>query len=58
MEAALAAAGVAQDVRPAEPAPVVLPAAVSGEVAFDSSAYNAVLPPWSAAHAYTNLHTP
>ena len=57
-EAELAAAGVALDARPAEPAPVVLPAAESGEEAFDTTAYNAVLPPWSAAHAYANLYGP
>ena len=57
-DAELAAAGVAQDVRPPEPAPVVLPAAASGEEAFDSSAYNAVLPPWSAARAYANIYGP
>jgi benzoyl-CoA 2,3-dioxygenase component A len=39
------------------PAPV-LPAAVSGEEAFNSSAFGATLPPWSAAHAYTNLYGP
>ncbi len=54
--AELAEAGVAKDAKPAEPAPVVLPAAVSGEEKFDSGAYNAVLPPWSAAHAYANIH--
>jgi len=35
-----------------------LPAAVSGETAFNSSAYNAAVPPWSAAHPYTNLYGP
>ena len=57
-EAELAAAGVTQDALPPEPAPVVLPAAESGEQAFDTTAYNAVLPPWSAAHAYANLYGP
>ena len=57
-DAELAAAGIALDVRPAEPAPVVLPAAASGEAAFDSSAYNAVLPPWSAARPYVNIYGP
>ena len=28
------------------------------QAAFNSSAYNATLPPWSAAHAYTNLYGP
>jgi benzoyl-CoA 2,3-dioxygenase component A len=40
------------------PAAPVLPAAVSGEAAFDSSAFNAAIPPWSAAHAYCNLYGP
>ena len=30
----------------------------SGETVFNSSAYGATLPPWSAAHAYTNLYGP
>ena len=30
----------------------------SGEAVFNSSAYGATLPPWSAAHAYTNLYGP
>jgi len=54
----LAAAGVTADVEVAEPTPAVLPAAASGEEAFDSAAFNATLPPWSAAHAYTNLYGP
>jgi benzoyl-CoA 2,3-dioxygenase component A len=29
-----------------------------GEAVFNSSAYGATLPPWSAAHAYTNLYGP
>ena len=32
--------------------------AFSGEAAFNSAACGATLPPWSAAHAYTNLHGP
>ena len=40
---------------PLSPAPT---AAVSGNEAFNSSVYGATLPPWSAAHAYTNLHGP
>lgn len=31
---------------------------VSGEAVFNSAAYGATLPPWSAAHAYTNLYGP
>ena len=30
----------------------------SSEAVFNSSAYGATLPPWSAAHAYTNLYGP
>ena len=41
-----------------EPATPALPAAVSGEVPFSSSSFGATLPPWSAAHAYTNLYGP
>jgi benzoyl-CoA 2,3-dioxygenase component A len=35
-----------------------LQAAVSGEQAFNSAQYGATVPPWSAAHAYTNLYGP
>ena len=30
----------------------------TGETPFTSAAYNASIPPWSAAHAYTNLYGP
>ncbi len=30
----------------------------TGEAPFSASTYGATLPPWSAAHAYTNLHGP
>jgi benzoyl-CoA 2,3-dioxygenase component A len=53
----LADAGVAADAVAAAPAPVSLPAAATDD-AFKSSAYGATLPPWSAAHAYTNLYGP
>jgi benzoyl-CoA 2,3-dioxygenase component A len=55
----LVAEGVAADAQPAEPtvAPV-LTGAASGEVSFNSAQYGATLPPWSAAHAYTNLYGP
>ncbi len=39
-----------------EPAPAVSADPI-GEV-FDAKRYNATLPPWSAAHAYTNLYGP
>ena len=34
------------------------PVGASGEAPFNSSAHGATVPPWSAAHAYTNLHGP
>ncbi|MGA0612317.1 benzoyl-CoA 2,3-epoxidase subunit BoxA [Caldimonas sp. KR1-144] len=56
----LAAEGVAESAlaEVETPAAPSLPAAVSGEVPFNSSSYGATLPPWSAAHAYTNLYGP
>ena len=48
----------------ADSAPAAAPAAPPavqaepGEAAFSSAAFNATLPPWSAAHAYTNLYAP
>ena len=53
----LAAEGVAADAAPwVEPVAPALPAAAGGEVAFSGAQYGATLPPWSAAHAYTNLY--
>ena len=49
----LAKAGVAAGAEVAEPAPSP---AINGS--FNSSQYGAQLPPWSAAHAYTNLYGP
>ena len=55
----LAEAGVAADAAPAtEPVQPVLPAAADGQTVFNSAQYGATLPPWSAAHAYTNLYGP
>lgn len=55
----LAAAGVAPDaVAEVAPPPPALPAAATGEAVFDSARYNASVPPWSAAHPYTNLYGP
>src|SRR5258706_5710244 len=54
----LAAEGVVGDVSTVEIPATVLPAAVTGETAFNSAQYGATLPPWSAAHAYTNLYGP
>ena len=53
----LAAEGVAIGAMPEiEPVAPSLPAAVTGETAFNSAQYGATLPPWSAAHGYTNLY--
>ena len=55
----LAEAGGAADAAPAtEPLPPVLPAAADGQTAFNTAQYGATVPPWSAAHAYTNLYGP
>jgi benzoyl-CoA 2,3-dioxygenase component A len=51
--------GSASALAPADmPVAPVLPAAASGEASFQSAQYGATLPPWSAAHAYTNLYGP
>ena len=49
------AIGAAPDIEPVAPS---LPAASNGETAFNSAQYGATLPPWSAAHSYTNLYGP
>jgi benzoyl-CoA 2,3-dioxygenase component A len=57
----LAAEGVdAKAVAEAAAAPATPPlqAAASGEEPFVASAWGATVPPWSAAHAYTNLYGP
>lgn len=55
----LAAAGVAADAAEViEPVAPSLPAAAGLEAAFDSTQYGSTVPPWSAAHAYTNLYGP
>ena len=55
----MADAGVAADAVPAtEPVAPSLPAAADGQTAFNSAQYGATTPPWSAAHAYTNLYGP
>ncbi|HEV8314503.1 MAG TPA: benzoyl-CoA 2,3-epoxidase subunit BoxA [Burkholderiaceae bacterium] len=48
--------GVEEQATPASA--VELPAAVSGEEVFNASSFGATIPPWSAAHAYTNLYGP
>jgi benzoyl-CoA 2,3-dioxygenase component A len=57
----LAAEGVAPEAAiavAAEPVLAVKPDAANGEAPFNSAAYGATVPPWSAAHAYTNLFGP
>jgi benzoyl-CoA 2,3-dioxygenase component A len=56
----LAAAGVSEGevAQTAEQAPAATATDVTGQTAFNSAAYGAVMPPWSAAHAYTNLYGP
>ncbi len=55
----LAAAGASEgsvaEVQKAAPAPAADP---SGQVPFNSATFGATMPPWSAAHAYTNLYGP
>ncbi len=55
---ALAADGVAAGTVAAELEAPTLPAAATGATLFNSAAYGATLPPWSAAHPYTNLYGP
>ena len=50
-----ATAAAAQDAAPAAASAVAQPGA---EPAFNSAQFGATLPPWSAAHAYTNLYGP
>ncbi|MGH8432243.1 MAG: benzoyl-CoA 2,3-epoxidase subunit BoxA [Solimonas sp.] len=52
--------GVALDEGATAPAPPAVPPTQleSGETPFVSSVWGATLPPWSAAHAYTNLYGP
>lgn len=57
----LAEAGVSADAEVEAAASVVAEAETSvtpGGTVFNSAAFNATLPPWSAAHAYTNLYGP
>lgn len=57
----LAEAGLSADAEVEAAASVVAEAETSvtpGETVFNSAAFNATLPPWSAAHAYTNLYGP
>ena len=52
----MAAAGVGEASAVA-PAPAAQAAPEPGTVAFNSAQYGASIPPWSAAHAYTNLYS-
>jgi benzoyl-CoA 2,3-dioxygenase component A len=55
----LALEGGATDVEPLpEPVASALPAAASDEDVFTGARLGATVPPWSAAHAYTNLYGP
>ena len=56
--AALAAAASATATGAADAAPVSSAAPATSEAALHSAAFGATLPPWSAAHAYTNLYPP
>ncbi|PUE35219.1 benzoyl-CoA 2,3-epoxidase subunit BoxA [Limnohabitans sp. Hippo4] len=60
-DAELQAMGVDSQAVTSAPAVEAAPAQAvnaSGEVVFNSAAYGSTLPPWSAAHAYTNLYGP
>ena len=54
----LAEMGVAEAPAPAEPAASSPHHDTTGETAFLASSYGSSVPPWSAAHAYTNLYGP
>ena len=55
--AALAGDEVTDDVE-AAPVPAPVSTMSTGEEVFNSAAFGATIPPWSAAHAYTNLYGP
>jgi len=60
-DADLQAMGVDAQAVGAAPAAEAAPAQAvnaSGEAVFNSAAFGSTLPPWSAAHAYTNLYGP
>ena len=57
----LAAAGIAADTAATEPAAQAATPAVAaspGDTSVPGASYGAQLPPWSAAHAFTNLYGP
>jgi benzoyl-CoA 2,3-dioxygenase component A len=55
---ALAADGVAVDAATAQASAPAPQTSAADDTAFNSTAYGATLPPWSAAHPYTNLYGP
>jgi benzoyl-CoA 2,3-dioxygenase component A len=60
-DADLQAMGVNSQAVAAAPAAEAAPAQAvnaSGEAVFNSAAFGSIVPPWSAAHAYTNLYGP
>lgn len=60
-DAELQAMGVNSQAVAAAPLAEVAPSQAvnaSGEAVFNSAAYGSTVPPWSAAHAYTNLYGP
>jgi benzoyl-CoA 2,3-dioxygenase component A len=56
--AAMASDGAAVETVEVEAAPPEAAPQTTGEEVFNSAAFGATLPPWSAAHAYTNLYGP
>ena len=50
--------GQAVSAAPSAEASPALAVNASGEAVFNSAAFGSILPPWSAAHAYTNLYGP
>ena len=55
---AMGLGGQAVAVAPAAEAAPAQAVNASGEAVFNSAAFGSTLPPWSAAHAYTNLYGP
>jgi benzoyl-CoA 2,3-dioxygenase component A len=53
-----AAAGMAGEAVEADEVPAAAAADATGEAPFAAASFGATLPPWSAAHAYTNLYGP
>ncbi len=58
LAAAGAAAAPEPEPSPAPAAPAAAAAAAGEEAPFDSAAWGATVPPWSAAHAYSKLYGP